>query len=191
MMNLKLYTIFAAITMLSSGCKESTPAKPAPEAEPDVYVEAERILPSTPEADTTRTTPETAPRQPFRDGFVMNNGKALDILDAAGRVIDSNTALIRLSDEGGRCPSEGFQRIVVKGDYFTIEQQTCSGMDFVDEYITFKAAPDGRIYLHKFSIVRTDRSDPERNIPQRDLTTSDFGKIGLGDVRLDALYELF
>ncbi len=154
------------------------------------YVEAERI--------PSNAVPEAAPERVadtggvrFRGGLLRVNGKSLEILDSLGNTIMKNPSILRLLDEGGQCPSEGFQRIAVKGDYFTIEQQSCGGMLFIDEYITFKATSDGRIYLHRFSIVKTDREDPERVIPQQDLTTKNFGQIGFEDVALRSLYEMF
>jgi hypothetical protein len=152
------------------------------------YVEAERIPPGELEA---LKTADTNGYRAFRGGTVRVEGKKLEVRDASGAIVASNPRLIRLQDEGGDCPSEGFSRIVVNGTFFTVEQQTCGGMFFVNEYITFKAEADGGIYLHKFGVVKTNRSDPNRDIPVQTLTPRDFGKLRLQDADIDRLYQTF
>lgn len=182
---------FALLALMTAGCSDTTQPAPGAAAGPgstEEYVEARRIPPS----ELPRALPVSmAEGQPYRGGMVRPNGRALEVLDAAGRVIEANDDMIRFADDNENCPSDGFNRIVVKGDYFTLEQQTCSGMLFINEYVTFKADADGQIYLHKFGIVKTDRSDPERNIPERTLTGADFGKLRLRDTDIDRLYTMF
>ncbi len=180
------FSLLAAAILLGAGCAQAGPSKPEPAAARE-HVDAAR--------GAAESLPEPAPQsadkgQKFRDGYIRNTGKGLEVLDAAGKVVAANQDIVREADEDGNCPSNGFGRIVAKGDYFTIEQQTCGGMYFIDEYITFKAAKDGKIYLHKFSIVKTGRDDPEKSVPQRNLTTKEFGQLELKDVQLRKLYEM-
>ena len=93
-------------------------------------------------------------------------GSEILITDGTGLVVARNSHLIRREDEDHYCPSEGFERIVLKGDYFTIEQQTCGGWFFINEYITFRyVKTSGKIVLHKYGRVSTDRRDPSKVIP--------------------------
>lgn len=182
------YLIFGIAAGCSgSGSSKPEAAEPVTVSQPETeYVEAERI-PAQAAPESLADVNDVR----FRGGFLRVSGKSLEIIDSLGNSTAVNPGILQLRDEGGRCPSEGFQQIAVKGDFFTIEQQNCGGMMFIDEYITFKAAADGKVYLHRFSIVRTDREDPDRNIPQQDLTAKDFGQIEFRDVELRRLYELF
>lgn len=189
-MNLRILSVMAIFLLHAacSGTREPGASGNAADASSQQYVEAERIPPA--ELEALRAG-EAVDDQSFRGGTLRVNGKALEVRNAAGTLIASNPRMIRLRDEGGDCPSEGFSRIVVNGDYFTVEQQTCGGMFFVNEYVTFKAGADGSIYLHKFGIVKTDRSDPDRAIPAQVLTPADFGDLRLQDADADRLYGLF
>lgn len=118
-------------------------------------------------------------------------GRALVITNASGSVIARNSQLIRLADERTDCPSEGFERIVAKGDYFTIEQQTCGSWFFIQEYIAFHYVPaSGRLVLHKYGRVATDRRDPTKAIPANVYTAQQLGPRSFSQVTsasLDAL----
>lgn len=105
------------------------------------------------------------------------HGPDMVITNGAGTVVARNRNLIRREDEDQRCPSDGFERIVSKGDYFTIEQQTCSGWFFIKEYITFRyVKASGTILLHKYGRVSTDRRDPAKVIPAELYTAKQLGQ---------------
>ena len=104
-------------------------------------------------------------------------GSDLVITNGAGVVVARNSKLIRGEDENQRCPSDGFERIVSKGDYFTIEQQTCGGWLFIQEYITFHyVKASGAIVLHKYGRVPTDRRDPNKVMPAELYTAKQLGQ---------------
>ncbi|MFH7015051.1 hypothetical protein [Flavobacterium sp. FlaQc-47] len=76
------------------------------------------------------------------------------------------------------CPSDGFQSLVVKDNYLTIEQNTCGGWYIIDEYTTFKFdITSNEIVLHKFGQSFTDRKDPNKDVPDSVLSNKNFGKI--------------
>lgn len=76
------------------------------------------------------------------------------------------------------CPSDGFQSLIVKDNYFTIEQNTCGGWYLIDEYTTFKFdTTSNEIVLHKFGQSFTDRKDPNKDVPDSVLSIKNFGKI--------------
>jgi hypothetical protein len=115
-------------------------------------------------------------------------GHTLVIKNASGTIIARNEQIIRLADENSSCPSEGFERIVAKGDYFTIKQQTCGGWSFIQEYITFHYVPaSGQLMLHKYGRVATDRRDPNKIIPANVYTTKQLGQHPLAQVTKAAL----
>ncbi|RZK88750.1 MAG: hypothetical protein EOO62_37200 [Hymenobacter sp.] len=108
-------------------------------------------------------------------------GPDLVITDGSGASIAHNSGLIRLADARATCPSDGFERIVAKGDYFTIEQQTCGGWFFTTEYITFHYLKASRkIVLHKYGRVSTDRRAPNQAIPAEVYTATQLGEHSFG-----------
>lgn len=105
------------------------------------------------------------------------HGADMVISNGAGAVVARNSKLIRREDENQRCPSDGFERIVAKGDYFTIEQQTCGGWFFFKEYITFRyVKASGKIMLYKYGRVPTDRRDPSKVVPAELYTAKHLGQ---------------
>ena len=74
------------------------------------------------------------------------------VYSRSGKKLIQNNFLIRNGLEKTDCPYEGFREINVNGIYFTIEQQNCSGWNFIDEFITFRySAVDKKFILHNFS----------------------------------------
>jgi len=133
--------------------------------------------------------PSAAKQYPLCCGLrVTVKGRAVLITNAKGVVIAQNKQLIRLEDEHTDCPSEGFERLVSKGNYFTIEQQNCGGWFFINEYITFCYVPGtGKIQLHKVSFSVTDRREPDKKIPDKVFTQKQFGQRDFSRVTLDSL----
>jgi hypothetical protein len=110
-------------------------------------------------------------------------GSEVVITNGAGAVVARNSKLIRREDEDQSCPSDGFERMVAKGDYFTIEQQTCGGWFFIKEYITFRyVRASGKIVLHKYGRVATDRRDPNKEIPAEQYTAKQLGQRSFAQV---------
>jgi hypothetical protein len=113
------------------------------------------------------------------------------ITNAQGAVIARNSRLIRLAEDARDCPLDGFYAIAVKGNYFTLEQQNCAGWFFINEYITFRYVPGtGQIQLHKFGQSFTDRREPNKTIPDKVITSKEFGQRYFSQVALDALESL-
>ena len=107
-----------------------------------------------------------------------------------GKKLIQNNFLIRNGLEKIDCPYEGFREINVNGIYFTIEQQNCSGWNFIDEFITFKySAIDKKFVLHNFSLIYTDRRNPENETIEISLNEKKFGTIFLENVKIDSLYN--
>lgn len=88
----------------------------------------------------------------------------------------------------GNCPADGFMKIVSKDNYFTIEQTFCKDFTFAYSYATFKIVGDV-ILLHKYSESYTDRSNPDKIIKDKNLTSKDFGTIKFEDFDLDNFYK--
>ena len=85
-------------------------------------------------------------------------------------------------DDDTNCPIDGFNGIVSKNNYFTIEQTICSDFLFVNTYSTFKIdLLTNDIFLHKYGQKYTDRSNPDRKIPDKIWTIKDFGKVNFED----------
>lgn len=88
------------------------------------------------------------------------------------------------------CVSEGFSNIVVKGNYFTIEAQTCYDYNvLVDGFITFKVE-NNDIFLYKYGEEYFDKSNHDKEIPSKIWTQKDFSKVRFQDVNESFLRKL-
>ncbi|WP_062702135.1 hypothetical protein [Chryseobacterium indologenes] len=93
-------------------------------------------------------------------------------------------------DKQNNCISEGFSNVAVKNNYFTIEHQDCSDYNIlVNTYITFKVNGN-EIYLYKYGESYFDKSDHEKDIPEKVWTEKDFGKIKFEDTTTEILQKL-
>ena len=89
------------------------------------------------------------------------------------------------------CPADGFQKIVVKNNYFTIEQVYCKDFLFVNSYTTFRFDEKTKeILMHKYSEAYTDRSNPDEIIPDKIKTIKDFGKVQFEEITQELLRKL-
>lgn len=88
------------------------------------------------------------------------------------------------------CVSEGFNNIVVKGNYFTIEAQSCYDYNvLVDGFTTFKVE-NNDIFLYKYGEEYFDKSNHDKEIPSKIWTQKDFSKVRFQDVNESFLRKL-
>ncbi|WP_131725960.1 hypothetical protein [Chryseobacterium aquaticum] len=88
------------------------------------------------------------------------------------------------------CVSEGFSNIVVKGNYFTIEAQSCYDYNvLVDGFTTFKVE-NNDIFLYKYGEEYFDKSNHDKEIPSKVWTQKDFSKVRFQDVSESFLRKL-
>lgn len=88
------------------------------------------------------------------------------------------------------CVSEGFNNIVVKGNYFTIEAQSCYDYNvLVDGFTTFKVE-NNDIFLYKYGEEYFDKSNHDKEIPSKVWTQKDFSKVRFQDVNESFLRKL-
>ncbi|NMR34596.1 hypothetical protein HIO71_10295 [Chryseobacterium aquaticum] len=88
------------------------------------------------------------------------------------------------------CVSEGFSNIVVKGNYFTIEAQSCYDYNvLVDGFTTFKVE-NNDIFLYKYGEEYFDKSNHDKEIPSKVWTQKDFSKVRFQDVNESFLRKL-
>lgn len=106
-----------------------------------------------------------------------------------GKKIAQSNNLIHPNNDN--CPADGFQRLVSKNNYFTIEQSYCKEFLFVSSYTTFKIdEKSGYILLHKYGEIHTDRSNPDQSISDKTWTEKDFGVIKFEYVTEELLLKL-
>lgn len=104
------------------------------------------------------------------------------------KIAENNKVFFAYNDN---CPADGFQALVGKSSYFTLEQTYCLDFKYVYSYTTFKIdEKSGDILLHKFSETYTSRSNPDEKIPNRIWTNKDFGIVKFKDVTEDFLKGL-
>jgi len=88
------------------------------------------------------------------------------------------------------CVSEGFSNIVVKGNYFTIEAQSCYDYNvLVDGFITFKVE-NNDIFLYKYGEEYFDKSNHDKEISSKVWTQKNFSKVKFQDVNESFLRKL-
>jgi len=87
------------------------------------------------------------------------------------------------------CAAEGFNRIVFKANYFTIEDYTCSDNISISTYTTFKVF-ENKILLHKYGETYFDKVDHDKKIPSKTWTQNDFHVIDFKDVTKEFLIKL-
>lgn len=110
----------------------------------------------------------------------QHNSLPIVIKKQDGKVYAENDQIIFKYDDN--CPADGFQRLVAKDNFFTVEQTYCKDFMFVNSYTTFKLNENNEIVLFKYGEEYTDRSSPDREIKGLIKTAKDFGKIKFNDV---------
>ena len=105
--------------------------------------------------------------------------------------IDWGNNIGAILDIGDNCSADGYQRIVCKDKFFTIEQVFCSDQIYVKAYVTFiyNKEEDG-FFLFKYGEEYTDRQNPDQIIPDKIWSQKDFGKIQFSDVTQDVIIKL-
>ena len=100
----------------------------------------------------------------------------------------SNNNLI--ADQQNNCVSEGFQNIVIKNNYFTIEAQSCYDYNIlVNTFTTFKVIGN-EIYLFKYGENYFDKSNHNNEIASKVWTSKDFGEKSFESVTSSFLFNL-
>jgi hypothetical protein len=123
---------------------------------------------------------------------VQHNSNPIIILEKEGKqfnkIMQNNKLVFKYDDN---CPADGYGSIVAKNNYFTIEQISCAGFQFVNSYTTFKIDDtSGAINLHKYGEEYTDRSNPDKKIPSKTWSKKDFGEVKFENVSDQFLLKL-
>ena len=119
---------------------------------------------------------------------VQHNSNPIILYKNGKKIAQSNNLIHPYNDN---CPADGFQRLVSKNNYFTIEQSYCKEFLFVSSYTTFKIdEKSGYILLHKYGEIYTDRSNPDQSISDKTWTEKDFGVIKFEYVTEELLSKL-
>jgi len=86
-------------------------------------------------------------------------------------------------------PYTGFEKMVIKFPYFTVEQTYREG-DFTNyEFITFKKEAQS-IYLYKYAVDYTNIQNLEEDVPGLRLDQKTIGKVQIENVTIDFLTSL-
>lgn len=117
----------------------------------------------------------------------QHNSNPILIYDGSTKKYENNNLIFRFNEN---CPADGFQRVISKNIFFTIEQSYCKDFMFVQSYSTFRIDGRGDILLHKYGEEYTDRSDPDKDIPSKIWTSKDFGVVKFEDVNEEFLIAL-
>lgn len=119
----------------------------------------------------------------------QHNSLPVVIKKQDGNVYAKNDQIIFKYNDN--CPADGFQRLVAKGNFFTVEQTYCKDFMFVNSYTTFRLNENNEIVLFKYGEEYTDRSNPDKDIKGLIKTTKDFGRINFNDVNEKLLLHFF
>ena len=91
-------------------------------------------------------------------------------------LVEKNVDLVFGNDDN--CPADTYDGMFAEGNYFTIQQIFCVDFLFVRSNTTFKIDPiNNEITLYNYAEEYTDRSNPDRPIPVRTWTSTDFGNV--------------
>lgn len=100
----------------------------------------------------------------------------------------NNNLLFEFDDN---CPANGYESLVTKGNYFTLQQSSCMDFLFVNSYTTFKIDElTNEIYLHKYGEEYLDRSNPDKKISSKTWSTKDFGIIKFENANTNSIMKL-
>lgn len=102
--------------------------------------------------------------------------------------IAENKKLVFSYDDN--CPADIYGRLVIKGNFFTVEQIYCSDFLFVNSFTTFYIDRSNKIHLHQYGESYTDRSNPDKFIKDRVWTKKDFGSVSFEEVNENFLMHL-
>lgn len=100
-----------------------------------------------------------------------------------------NNKSVIFSHSSSGCISEGFDTLVTKDNFFTIQQQSCRDDISVYSYTTF-VYKQGEIYLHKYGEEYFDNIEHNKKIPTKIWTSKDFGQIKFEDVTEKFLLQI-
>ena len=103
-------------------------------------------------------------------------------------LVDNSKLVYNYNDN---CPAGGYEGIVSKNNYFTIEQMICVDFKFTHTFTTFKIDEiTGEIYLHKHGEKYTERSNPNKIIKDNIWTRKDFGELKFESVTQELLNRI-
>lgn len=124
----------------------------------------------------------------IKDDFIYESPVYVFIKEGKKYRIYKNSNIILTSNKV--CPSNGFQNITVKNNFFTIEEDECSGYYFTNNYTTFKYnKTKNSIDLFKIGKILSDRTNSDKNVPDIIKTVKDFGKITFEDFYAPTINE--
>ena len=118
---------------------------------------------------------------------VQHNSNPIILFKGNQKISENDNLIFSYNDN---CPADGFQRIVSKNNYFTIEQTYCKDFLFAHSYTTFKVNENGNIILYKYGEEYNDRSNPDKDIKSITKTSKDFGDIKFENVTENFLHNL-
>lgn len=110
------------------------------------------------------------------------------LYDKNGALVVQNQTLARLPDTSTRCPSDGFVNATSTATTFTLEQQSCSGWDTINEYMTFEHKASGTV-VTEFKLEYIDTRTPLAPARVRTVTPLQFGVVSMRDATPDSLYQ--
>lgn len=87
------------------------------------------------------------------------------------------------------CPDTSLDEVVVKDNFFTIQKYNCNDKYFLKEYLTFKETDKG-IFLHKYSLERTDKNNPDKIVTDKIYNAENFGTIKFENITKEFLIKL-
>jgi hypothetical protein len=181
----------AAVASSSARVSDAAPAAASPSA-----ARAARPADAVQEGASHTALPDATTAHIHRYGLphkrqLVIEDKRMSIQKRGGGVVATNDHIIRRPDEGGNCPSDGFGSADVRGETFTIHQQTCGGWYIINEDITFRLVPrDEGAFLQRLRLTYFDRREPQKKPDVYTFTARDFGKLDLAGVDIDPLYKL-
>lgn len=93
-----------------------------------------------------------------------------------------------VEDLDDNCPADGFQKIVSKLNYFTVESTVCQDNFYLTHFTTFKYSKESdNVTLHKFGIKKINRQNPNQKYVDKIYTVKEFGRILFEEFSIEKL----
>lgn len=90
-------------------------------------------------------------------------------------------------DNQNTCVSEGYSNVVIKNNFFTIESQSCYDYNILISVNMTFIVKKNKIFLYTYTEGYFDKSNHDKIIPSKMLTTKDFGNIEFDKVSIELI----
>jgi predicted DNA binding protein len=91
-----------------------------------------------------------------------------------------------VEDLGDNCMADGFHKILSQSNCFTISSTVCRDKFYASQFITFSFNRELQDFLLKEIVIKkTNRQNPDEEIPDKIFNSKDFGEVSFEDFNIE------